>query len=77
MSKPMYAKVQWWEVHYRWPGGGSSRIDRRRRSKGTCEKIAAELRATGNFEEVWIVEVNRVTRDLAAIGGNPRTARRG
>lgn len=73
MSKPAYAEAQWYEIHYKWPTNPTAmRVDRRRRSKETSERIAAEMRASGNFEAVWLVEVNRLTR-----GPNPWKARRG
>lgn len=58
-------KARWYEV---WVEGGicqrpmGSRIDGRRRSKKTAERIAAELRATKNYAQVWLVEVNRLKR---------------
>lgn len=56
-------KAVWYEVWYSgpnvWPNSGR-RMDRRRRSKTTAERIAAELRASKNYFEVWLVEVNRL-----------------
>lgn len=71
---PSWAKSQWYEVHYRSPHNpsGEYRIDRRRRTKATCERIADEMRASGNFLEVWLVEVNGLTR-----GPDPWKMRRG
>ena len=73
MAQPIYAEAQWYEIHYRSAKDEHEyRIDRRRRTKATCDRIAAEMRASGNFLEVWLVEVNRLTR-----GPNPWTMRRG
>jgi hypothetical protein len=74
MPKPPYAEAQWYEVHYRSPREPvrEFRIDRRRRTKATCERIVAEMRASGNYLEVWLVEVNRLSRGL-----NPWKMRRG
>lgn len=57
-------KAVWWEVWYE----GSdrlrpvNRLDARRRSKATAEKVAEELRSSGNYVRVWLVEVNRLKR---------------
>lgn len=77
-GKPPWAAAQWFEVRYRFAGSDTDkRVDRRRRTKETAERIATELRASGNYEAVWLVEVNRLTRDRDATAGNPRTVRRG
>jgi hypothetical protein len=63
MAKPVWAAKQWFEV---WCEGASDhstqghRIDARRRSRKTAERIAEELRATRSYVKVWLVEVNRL-----------------
>lgn len=61
-TKPQWASKQWWIIWYRFAGTLESArpLDRRRRSKATAERIAQELRDSGNFTEVWVVEVNRL-----------------
>lgn len=63
MTKPVFAKKQWFEVWVVGPRDVPSSgrpIDRRHRSKATAERIAGELRASKNYFSVWLVEVNRL-----------------
>lgn len=58
---PPWAKKQWHEIRFVRKGyQGSELLDRRRRSKTTAEKLADEMRATGKYSSVWLVEVNRL-----------------
>ena len=62
MSKPAWAVKQWFEIWVDDALGSPQghRIDARRRSQETAERIAAELRASKNYHRVWLVEVNRL-----------------
>jgi len=60
VTRPAWSRGQWFEVWYRWPTSiGTYRVDRRRRSLPTAERLRRALLATGNYADVWLVEVNR------------------
>ena len=53
---------RWWEIWVDDARGSSMgrRLDGYRRSLKTAERVAAELRATKNYHQVWLVEINRL-----------------
>jgi hypothetical protein len=64
---PPNVRARWYEIWVDNARGSlqGHRLDGRRRTKETAERIAAELRASKNYHAVWLVEVNRLKRSPA------------
>ena len=58
---PVWAKRQWYEIHFRSAKDPTvARLDSRRRSLKSATRIRDELLVTDNYVDVWLSEVNRL-----------------